>query len=73
MDKLKFKAFRQTVGFCAIVAIISTAIVYLASMLSAQVIAWICIIGLFALGFYVMYNFNLSRLQLEEKYPSNEK
>ena len=72
MDDIKFKAFRQTVGFCAIVAIISTAIVYLATLISPQIIAWIFIVGLFAFGFYIMYSFNLTRLQLEEKYPRDE-
>ena len=72
MDDIKFKAFRQTVGFCAIVAIISTAIVYLATLISPQIIAWIFIVGLFALGFYIIYSFNLTRLQFEEKYPRDE-
>ena len=70
MNELKFKAFRQTVGFCAIASIASVALVYLASILSAQVITWIIIAALFASGFYLMYSVNLSRLEMEERYPS---
>lgn len=72
MNNLKLKAFRQTVGFCAIASIASVIIIYLASFLSAQVISWIIIAALFSGGFYLMYSVNLSRLELTEKYPTKE-
>jgi len=72
MDNLKLKAFRQTVGFCAIAAILSTVLVYLISFIGAEAAAWIFILGLFSIGFYVMYSVNLSRLEYEEKFPKNE-
>lgn len=72
MNNIKLKAFRQTVGFFAIVAIVATLIVYLASIISPQVMTWIIISTLFAGGFYLMYSFNLSRLELEERFPDDK-
>ncbi len=70
MNELKFKAFRQTVGFCAIASIASVLVVYLASIFSAKVISWMFITALLIGGFYLMYSVNLSRLEMEERYPS---
>jgi uncharacterized membrane protein YfcA len=72
MDNLKFKAFRQTVGFCAITAILATILVYLITFIGPQAASWIFIIALLAGGFYIMYSVNLSRLQFEEKFPKKD-
>lgn len=72
MNNIKLKALRQTLGFCAIAAILSTILVYIISFIGVETAAWIFIIGLFGVGFYLMYSINLSRLQYEEKFPNNE-
>lgn len=72
MNNIKLKAFRQTVGFCAIAAIGATLITYLAGVIGAQAMTWIIISALFAGGFYLMYSVNLSRLELEERFPDDK-
>ena len=72
MNNIKSKAFVQTVGFCAIAAIGATLITYLAGVIGAQAMTWIIIFALFAVGFYLVYSVNLSRLELQQRLPDNK-
>lgn len=72
MNNIKSKAFVQTVGFCAVVAIAATLIVYLTSIIGPQIMTWILIFALFAVGFYLVYSVNLSRLELQQRLPDNK-
>lgn len=73
MNNLKFKAFRQTLGFFAIVAIASTVFMYLTSFVGAEIMAWFTIACLAAGGFYLIYSVNLSRLALKDTFDTDAK
>jgi membrane protein implicated in regulation of membrane protease activity len=63
----EFKALKKTVGFFAIASIAATVFVYASLFIPTQVIIWAILIAMFSLGFWLMYEANLSRLNDEEK------
>jgi O-antigen/teichoic acid export membrane protein len=66
IDNNKFKAFKKTLGFCAITSIAVLVFTFALSFLSLQTVLWAFLIGLFVFGFYIMYSFNLNALEVEE-------
>jgi putative Ca2+/H+ antiporter (TMEM165/GDT1 family) len=63
----EFKALKKTVGFFALASIGATAFVYVSLFIPIQVIIWLLTIGFLVLGFWFMYEANLSRLNEQEK------
>jgi putative Ca2+/H+ antiporter (TMEM165/GDT1 family) len=63
----EFKALKKTVGFFALASIAATVFVYASLFIPTQVIIWAIIIAMFATGFWLMYEANLSRLNEQEK------
>lgn len=66
VDNNKFKAFKKTLGFCAITSIAVLVFTFILSFIPLQIILWAFLIGLFGFGFYIMYSFNLNALEVEE-------
>jgi O-antigen/teichoic acid export membrane protein len=66
IDNNKFKAFKKTLGFCAITFIAVLVFTFILSFIPLQIILWAFLIGLFVFGFYIMYSFNLNALEVEE-------
>lgn len=66
VDNNKFKAFKKTLGFCAITLIAVLVFTFILSFIPLQIILWAFLIGLFGFGFYIMYSFNLNALEVEE-------
>ena len=62
----KFKAFKKTVGFFAIATILATLFVYSTLWIPLQYIVYSVIVGMFAFGFWMMYEANLEQLNREE-------
>jgi cytochrome c biogenesis protein CcdA len=63
----KFKAVKNTVGFFALASIIATLLVYSTLWIPLQYIVYAMIIGMFIFGFWMMYEFNLEKLEREEE------
>lgn len=66
VDNNKFKAFKKTVGFCAVTSIAILVFTFILSFVPVQFILWTFLIALFVFGFYVVYSVNLNALEMEE-------
>ena len=63
----ELKAVKKTAGMFAVTTIIVVLVVGILTSLSAELVAWILISGVFAYCVWIVYSINLTQIKYEEK------